>query len=229
MRTESLKPSSERQVVWSWRGRRSYQEGLDLQEKAVKDLEQGAPERLFLLEHDAVYTVGRNAQARGEAIPAAKEGVEVFLTNRGGQVTYHGPGQLVGYPILDLNPDRRDVRVYVQNLEEVLVRTLATYGIEAEAKAAPEIGVWTERGKIASLGIHLSRWRTTHGFALNVSTDLEYFSHITPCGLPGVRMVSMKSLLGKAPELPEVAGVVAREFSEVFGQNLREDLREVDL
>ncbi len=227
MRIESLKPSAERQVAWSWLGRLSYQEGLNLQQEAVKDLERGESERLFLLEHDPVYTVGRNAQARGETLPPAREGVDVFLTNRGGEVTYHGPGQLVGYPILDLNPDRRDVRVYVQNLEEVLVRTLAFYGIEAEAKAAPEIGVWTEEGKIASLGIHLSRWRTTHGFALNVSTDLDYFTHITPCGLPGVRMVSMESLLGKAPELPEIAALLARKFSEVFGQTLQEHSREV--
>ena len=218
----TLKPSVERMVTWSWLGRLSYQEGLAIQNEAVNNLEKSGTERLLLLEHDPVYTVGRNTQARGETLPTARPGVEVHLSNRGGQVTYHGPGQLVGYPILDLNPDRRDVRVYVQNLEEVLVRTLDFYGIEAKAKAAPEIGVWTEEGKIASLGIHLRRWRTTHGFALNVSTDLAYFAQITPCGLPGVRMVSVKSLLGEAPDLPEIAAVAARYFSEVFHQPLRE-------
>jgi lipoyl(octanoyl) transferase len=122
----------------------------------------------------------------------------------------------VGYPILALAPDRKDLRRYVRDLQRVLVGTLDDFGIAAEARPAPHIGVWVENRKIASLGIHLSRWVTTHGFALNVRTDLDLFSAIVPCGLPGVEMVSMERLLSSAPELSEVAERVAHNFGQIF-------------
>ncbi|HEV2846782.1 MAG TPA: lipoyl(octanoyl) transferase LipB, partial [Thermoanaerobaculia bacterium] len=142
-------------------------------------------------------------------------------SDRGGQVTYHGPGQLVGYPIVNLSPDRRDVRRYVRDLQEVLIRTLADYGVAAEPRDGQAfIGVWVGEEKIASIGVHLSRWITTHGFALNVSTDLSFFTGIIPCGLDQVRMTSVERLTGKAPSLPEIAAVCARHFGEVFGREL---------
>jgi lipoyl(octanoyl) transferase len=148
--------------------------------------------------------------------------VEVCESDRGGEVTYHGPGQLVGYPILDLNPDRRDIRRYVRDLQEVLVRTLAELGIEAQGGGSePEpIGVWVGERKIASIGVHLRRWRTTHGFALNVFTDLSYFSGIVPCGLPGLDVVSVLSLTGVRMELDDVARRCAGHFAQAFERTL---------
>jgi lipoyl(octanoyl) transferase len=206
-------------------GRIPYAEALRLQLAARAAVKSGeGPERLFLLEHPHVYTLGRNASR--EDVLASPEwlrarGVEIAECDRGGQVTYHGPGQLVGYPVIDLSPDRRDVRRYVRDLQETLVRTLAGYGIAAEPRDGQEyIGVWAGEEKIASIGIHLSRWITTHGFALNVSTDLSYFAGIIPCGLHQVRMTSIERLLGRAPALSGIAAVYARCFAEVFGREL---------
>jgi lipoyl(octanoyl) transferase len=149
------------------------------------------------------------------------KGVEVAECDRGGQVTYHGPGQLVGYPIVNLSPDRRDVRRYVRDLQEVLVQTLADFGVMAEGRGEQAlIGVWVGEEKIASIGVHLSRWITTHGFALNVSTDLSYFTGIIPCGLHQVRTTSIERLLGMAPPLPEVAASAARHFARIFDREL---------
>src|SRR5215218_7912935 len=148
-------------------------------------------------------------------------GVEVAECDRGGQVTYHGPGQLVGYPIVNLSPDRRDVRRYVRDLQEVLIRTLADYGVGAEVRDGQAfIGVWAGEEKIASIGVHLSRWITTHGFALNVATDLSHFAGIIPCGLRGIGMTSIERLTGRAPSLPDVAAVCARCFGEIFDREL---------
>jgi lipoyl(octanoyl) transferase len=206
-------------------GRVPYAEAVGLQLAARAAVKSGeGPERLFLLEHPHVYTLGRNASR--EDVLASPEwlrtrGVEIAECDRGGQVTYHGPGQLVGYPVIDLSPDRRDVRRYVRDLQETLVRTLAGYGIAAEPRDGQEyIGVWAGEEKIASIGVHLSRWITTHGFALNVSTDLSYFAGIIPCGLHQVRMTSIERLLGRAPALPEIAAVYARHFAEVFDREL---------
>ena len=190
--------------------------------------QEGAPgprtEHLLLLEHPHVYTLGRNASAEDVLASAEwleRQGVEVVESDRGGQVTYHGPGQLVGYPILDLSPDRRDVRRYVRDLEEVLIRTLAGYGIAAEVRpGAALIGVWAGGEKIAAIGIHLSRWITTHGFALNVATDLSLYAGIVPCGLRQERVTSMAKLLGAAPPLAEVAQRLAGHFGEVFARRL---------
>lgn len=216
---------SRQSLHWDYLGRVPYTEAVELQLAARSALKTGeGPERLLLLEHPPVYTLGRNAS--GADVLASPEwlrarGVEVAECDRGGQVTYHGPGQLVGYPIVNLSPDRRDVRRYVRDLQEVLIRTLAEYGVAAEGRDGQAfVGVWTGEEKIASIGVHLSRWITTHGFALNVSTDLSYFTGIIPCGLHQVRMTSIERLTGRAPALSEVAEVYARHFGEVFDRDL---------
>src|ERR1700720_1152267 len=181
-------------------------------------------EHLLLLEHPHVYTLGRNASAADVLASAAwlrQRGIEVEESDRGGQVTYHGPGQLVGYPILDLSPDRRDVRRYVRDLEEVLIRTLAGFGIAAEVRpGAALIGVWAGGEKIAAIGVHLSRWITTHGFALNVAPDLSLYGGIVPCGLRQEGVTSMARLLGTAPPLAVVAARLAGHFADVFARRL---------
>jgi lipoyl(octanoyl) transferase len=214
-----------RPLHWEILGRVPYTEALALQLGARAALKSGeGPERLLLLEHPHVYTLGRNAS--GADVLAGPEwlaarGVEVVECDRGGQVTYHGPGQLVGYPIVNLSPDRRDIRRYVRDLQEVLIRTLAGYGIAAQPGEGPEnIGVWVGEEKIASIGVHLSRWITTHGFALNVATDLSYFAGIIPCGLHQVQMTSIERLTGLTPSLEDVAATVAGHFGEVFGREL---------
>jgi lipoyl(octanoyl) transferase len=182
------------------------------------------PERLLLLEHPHVYTLGRNADP-GDVLMSAEwlreRGVEVVESDRGGQVTYHGPGQLVGYPILDLAPDRRDVRRYVRDLEEALVRTLADYGIAGRVRPGTEfVGVWVGEAKIAAIGIHLARWRTTHGFALNVAPDLALFAGIHPCGFDRLPVASIESLTGARPPLAEVAVRFAGHFAELLAREL---------
>ena len=169
------------------------------------------------LEHPPVFTLGRNAD-RGDLLATSQwlqsRGMTVVECDRGGQVTYHGPGQLVGYPILDLNPDRRDIRRYILDLQEVLMRTLADYGVEAEPGLPDRpAGVWIGSSKIASIGVHLRRWLTSHGFALNVATDLTHFDGIVACGLSGVGMTSMQNL-GVAADLPDVAERCAKRFCE---------------
>lgn len=210
-----------RSLHTTWLGRVPYPDATALQERVRAALRAGeGPERLLLLEHPPVYTVGRRGSSDDIRMPGrwlAAQGISVHECDRGGQVTYHGPGQLVGYPIIDLNPDRRDLRRYVRDLQEVLVRTLAELGIEAEGRREQDlIGVWAGGGKIASIGVHVSRWITTHGFALNVTTDLARFEDIVACGLPGVRMVSVESLTGRRPALAEVAALCARHFADVF-------------
>jgi lipoyl(octanoyl) transferase len=222
----STMPAGSRRLLhWDYLGRVPYAEAVRLQLEARSALKAGeGPERLFLLEHPHVYTLGRNAsEADVLASPEwlRARGVEVAECDRGGQVTYHGPGQLVGYPVVNLSPDRRDVRRYVRDLQETLIRTLTDYGIKAEGRDGQAfVGVWAGEEKIASIGVHLSRWITTHGFALNVSTDLSYFAGIIPCGLHQVRMTSIERLTGRAPELPEIAEVYARHFGEIFDRDL---------
>jgi lipoyl(octanoyl) transferase len=217
--------TSPRPLHWDYLGRIPYAEAVEMQHAARAALKVGeGPERFLLLEHPHVYTLGRNAGA--EDVLAGPEwlaarGVEVAECDRGGQVTYHGPGQLVGYPVVNLSPDRRDIRRYVRDLQEVLVRTLAEYGVAARpGEEQAFIGVWAGEAKIASIGVHLSRWITTHGFALNVSTDLSYFTGIIPCGLQQVSMTSIERLVGRAPSLPEIAAVCAGHFGEVFQREL---------
>jgi lipoyl(octanoyl) transferase len=220
-----LAPSARRPLHGDFLGRIPYAEALAIQHAVRDAVKRGeGPEHLLLLEHPHAYTLGRNADA-GDVLAGPEwlraRGVEVVECDRGGQVTYHGPGQLVGYPIINLSPDRRDIRRYVHDLQEVLVRTLADFGVTAEGRGEQAlIGVWVGEEKIASIGVHLSRWITTHGFALNVSTDLSYFAGIIPCGLQQVRMTSVERLLGKAPALPEVAATVARHFARIFDREL---------
>jgi len=212
--------SGARTTVWSFLGRLDYDAATRLQLSVRDALRRGeGPERLLLLEHPPVFTLGRNATTGGviwNAGELAERGVAVHETDRGGQVTYHGPGQLVGYPILDLNPDRRDLRRYVRDLQETLVLTLGDFGVVAEAGEGERIGVWTAGRKIASIGIHLSRWITTHGFALNVDPDLGHFGGIVACGMPDVRMTSIALERGAAPALREVAERYVVRFSERF-------------
>jgi lipoyl(octanoyl) transferase len=226
-----------RDLLWSFRGRVPYREAEALQAALRQGLRERAGSRgesvpregaggehLLLLEHPHVYTLGRNADAADVLADAgwlATRGIEVVESDRGGQVTYHGPGQLVGYPIVDLSPDRRDVRRYVRDLEAVLIRTLADYGIGAGTReGGAVVGVWVGGEKIAAIGVHLSRWITTHGFALNVATDLSLYAGIVPCGLRAAGVTSMGKLLGTPPPLPEVAARLASHFAAVFGRRL---------
>jgi lipoate-protein ligase B len=218
---EPMEDVSQRTLRWDFLGRVPYAEAERWQARVRQGVKDGSgPEHLLLLEHPHVFTLGRNADHGDIQAPApwlSSAGVEVHACDRGGQVTYHGPGQLVGYPILNLSPDRRDVRRYVQDLEAILVQTLADYGLEAHVpEGQAYVGVWVGAAKIASIGVHLSRWITTHGFALNVTTDLDYFQRIIPCGLPGVRMASIESLTGLRPPLEEVAERLAAHFLERF-------------
>jgi lipoyl(octanoyl) transferase len=214
-----------RRCVHRFLGRVGYAEGTALQESLARRLKDGSPEEhLLLLEHPPVITLGRNARGEDVLIDAARLGalgMSIERTNRGGQVTYHGPGQLVGYPILNLSPDRRDVGRYLRDLEEVLIRTLARFGIEA-GRVLGLTGVWAGEEKIASIGVHLSRWVTTHGFALNVGTDLSRFALIVPCGIRTRRVTSMERILGRPPALEEVAVALVPEFGTVFGRSMIE-------
>ena len=200
-----------------------YHTALELQRETVTSLHTGAPdEALYLLEHPHVVTRGRNASvstllASGELL--ARKGVILVETDRGGDVTYHGPGQLVGYPILRLEEGRRDIRRYVNDVEEVLIRALGELSIEARRHPRHR-GVWVGPRKIASLGIRISRWVTSHGFALNVSTDLSYFSLIVPCGIAGCEMTSIERELGRPVEMSVVKEIVSRSFSRVFGREV---------
>jgi len=216
-----------RRTHWSWLGRVAYPRAFDLQIAAREALRRGeGPERLFLLEHPHVYTLGRNASAADVLLSErelSEKGVEIAVTDRGGQVTYHGPGQLVGYPILDLAPDRRDVRRYVRDLQETLVELLAGYGVAARGGEGERIGVWVGERKIASIGIHLSRWLTTHGFALNVAPELGLFGGIVACGLAGVEMTSIARETGAAPPLEEVAERAVACFAGRFGREMVSD------
>lgn len=198
-------------------GRLPYGEAWDLQKALAEDRKQGRiPDQLLLVEHPHVLTMGRNAHQENLLAPRtrlAELGIEYFEIDRGGDVTYHGPGQIVGYPIVDLREWKRDVVAYVRALEEVVLRVLARYGIEGSREAGAT-GVWTPRGKICAIGVHISRWVTTHGFALNWTTDLSYFQHIVPCGLP--RPVASMELLGVSVSRDEVHRAIVEEFAHVF-------------
>ena len=221
MTPEPALPTPRRALDWGFLGRVPYRQAVEMQHAVRDAIKRGeGDDHLLLLEHPHVYTLGRNATAADVlAGPEwlAVRGIEVAECDRGGQVTYHGPGQLVGYPIVNLSPDRRDVRRYVRDLQEVLIRTLADYGVTAERRDGQAfIGVWAGEDKIASIGVHLSRWITTHGFALNVTTDLSYFAGIIPCGLRGIGMTSIERVTGRAPDLAEVAAVCAGHFAQIF-------------
>lgn len=198
-------------------GRVEYGAALDIQkrtERAVQNREE--PDTLILLEHPHTLTLGRRATDGGIIAPPTvleTRGVNVFETNRGGKVTYHGLGQIVGYPIVNLSPDREDVHRYVRDLEEVLMRAMDDFGIEA-FRIEGLTGVHTRQGKVAAIGVHLARWVTTHGFALNVNTDLSYFNLIIAC--EGEPVTSMKEILNREIEMGEVEDRIVERFAEVF-------------
>jgi lipoyl(octanoyl) transferase len=211
-------------------GRMGYAEAYDLQKRLVAARKANlAPDVLLLCEHPHVITLGRNGKR--EHLLASETllkeiGVEFFAANRGGDITYHGPGQIVGYPILQLGEIRRDIVWYVRQLEEVMIRASAEFGIQA-GREPGKTGVWAPgpgqvKEKLAAIGVHVSRWVTSHGFAYNVSTELRYFDLIVPCGIAGHKPTSLERLLGRAVEKKEVAGGVTRHFGEVFGLEMRQ-------
>ena len=204
-------------------GRVRYAEGLELQARLVKQRQAGTiPDTLLLLEHDPVFTLGRNARKENVLLAddALRErGFDVFESGRGGDVTYHGPGQVVGYPIMDLSPDRRDVHRYVRDLEEVMIRCCADDGIEA-GRVEGLTGAWVGADKVGAIGVRISRWVTSHGFALNVSTDLSAFDLIVPCGIKGRGVTSLERLLGRTIPLDEVMSKLADHFAAVFERTI---------
>lgn len=205
-------------------GRVPYEDALELQAGLVEQRRRGEiGDLLLLLEHPPVITLGVKTRNNRTNIVAsdeqlASEGVAVFETGRGGDVTYHGPGQLVGYPILDLNPDRRDVHQYVRDIEQVLIDAVGTFGITA-GRLPGLTGIWVGNFKLAAIGVRISRWVTSHGFALNVSTNLSHFDLIVPCGIQDKGVTSMDRLLGRTVAMAEVETAVERAFVAVFGRN----------
>jgi lipoyl(octanoyl) transferase len=199
-----------------------YGDALELQQELVAERRAGnVPDTLLLLQHPHVLTLGVHKGAGGSHVLAAPErlaalGVELVETGRGGDVTYHGPGQIVGYPIVDLRPDRCDVHRYVRDLEEVMIRVAGEYGVEA-GRAKGLTGTWVRDEKLGAIGVRISRWITSHGFAFNVNTDLTYFNLIVPCGISDRGVTSLSKILGRLLPLPEVEAAFVRQFCGVFG------------
>jgi len=199
-------------------GRIGYAEAFALQRELVEERKRGGiPDQLVFVEHPHVITLGRNG--RLENLLASEDvlrraGIEFHPTDRGGDITYHGPGQIVGYPIFDLREWKRDVVAYVRAIEQVLIDSLADFGIEAGRQSGCT-GVWVDGKKVAAIGVHVSRWVTSHGFALNQTTDLSYFQYIVPCGL--TKPVTSMRELGSAASREEVTGALARNFARQFG------------
>jgi lipoyl(octanoyl) transferase len=217
-----------------------YVEAWGLQKRLVAGRKAGAMEDVLLLcEHPHVITLGRNGKR--EHLLASEQvlrqkGVEFHSSDRGGDITYHGPGQLVGYPILNLGAIRKDVVWYVRMLEEVMIRATAEFGISAE-RVAGKTGIWVRGAgdsnvpgiteeKLGAIGVHISRWVTSHGFAYNMSTDLRYFDLIVPCGITGRKATSLEKILGREVTRKEVVHPVVRNFGEVFGLEMRETSRD---
>lgn len=199
-------------------GRVGYEPALELQKELEAEvITERDKDYLLLLEHPHVFTLGR--RAKNDGVLATAEllknlGVEVFETDRGGRVTYHGLGQIVGYPIVSLSPDREDVHKYVRDIEEVLIRVMSDFDIDA-FRIEGLTGVHTAEGKVAAIGVHIKRWVTTHGFALNVNTDLSYYNWIIAC--EGEPVTSMERLLGREVGMAEVEDRIEERFREVFG------------
>jgi lipoate-protein ligase B len=204
-----------------------YAAGLELQQTLVQQRRSGSTDTLLLLEHPHVITLG--SDARGAHVLADEDerrllGIEMFETGRGGDVTYHGPGQLVGYPILHLEPDRRDLHRYLRDLEEVLIAVAASFGVTAYRRDGLT-GVWTDGGKLAAIGVRVSSgWITSHGFALNVSTDLRYFDAIVPCGIQGAQVTSLARELDRAVVMEEVQDSVVAAFGARFERAVAAEL-----
>ncbi len=208
-------------------GRVPYADALALQRSLVEERRAGRiADTLLLVEHPHVLTLGVRGDGGRSHILATDEalasrGIEVHETGRGGDITYHGPGQIVGYPIIDLNPDRRDVHRYVRDLETVLIRTAADYGIDA-GRIEGLTGVWVGDEKLAAIGVRIARWITSHGFALNVTTNLDHFALIVPCGIADRGVTSLSRLLGGTVDPADVEFRVIEHFANVFGMSVLE-------
>jgi len=209
-------------------GQVAYDPAWDIQREFVTSRKAGeVPDQVLFVEHPHVVSMGRNAQDQNLLCSREmleRKGIECRETDRGGDVTYHGPGQIVCYPVLDLKEWKRDVLAYMRALEQVLIDTVAEFGIVA-GRLTGATGVWVGEEKLAAIGVHLSRWVTSHGFALNVSTDLSYFSYIIPCGLHKP-VTSMERLLGEAPPANDVQQALVRHFGNVFQRDMREGFSE---
>lgn len=220
-------------------GRMPYREAWDLQEGILKEnLAVKAGERgedvatqhhLLFVEHPPVYTLGKSGKIEHVLISDAErelKGIEFYHTNRGGDITFHGPGQIVGYPIFDLERFYTDIGRYLRELEEVIIRTLADYGISA-SRSKGETGVWIDADrpglerKICAMGVRCSRWVTMHGFAFNINTDLNYFNYIIPCGIQNKQVTSLAKELGRTVDLEEVKARLLKHFADVFGAEFR--------
>jgi lipoyl(octanoyl) transferase len=231
----------QQQVLFRDLGRKAYKEVWDYQESLLKEntdikslarngenqappAERNTVHHLLFVEHNPVYTLGKNGKEAHVLIGEQERidrGIEYFHINRGGDITFHGPGQLVGYPILDLEKFRTDLGWYLRNLEETIILTIAEYGLKGE-RSAGETGVWLDPGtpgkerKICAMGIKCSRWITMHGFAFNINTDLGYFGHIVPCGIQNKQVTSLQHELGREISFEEVSEKVKRNFEKVF-------------
>ena len=200
-----------------------YAEGLALQQELVAARKADRiPDQLLLLEHPPVITLGAKVRDDRSHVLASEQaldeaGVELFEAGRGGDVTYHGPGQLVGYPIIDLRPDRCDIHRYVRDLEEVMITAAAAFGVRAD-RVRGLTGAWVGQDKLAAIGVRISRWVTSHGFALNVATDLSHFSLIVPCGIQDRGVTSLGRLLGQPPPMSSVEDAVIQAFTATFGR-----------
>ncbi|MCI0389339.1 MAG: lipoyl(octanoyl) transferase LipB [Acidobacteria bacterium] len=204
-----------------------YAEAHELQQELVEKRKRDEiSDQILLLEHPHVITLGRAANRANvliDDLTRAQAGVELFETGRGGDVTYHGPGQLVGYPIIKLTPDRCDVRRYMRDIEEVLIRTAGDFGVKA-GRIEGLTGVWAGEEKLAAIGVRISRWVTMHGFAFNVTTDLNYFRLIVPCGIHDHGVTSLQKLLGYSVEMDTALESVSRNFGEVFNRQIYEKI-----
>ncbi|HET9278032.1 MAG TPA: lipoyl(octanoyl) transferase LipB [Flavitalea sp.] len=245
---------NDQQIIYQDLGILEYQQAWDYQEELLnsnvqiksaartsqlkgKDINTGLPEAdntgttnyLLFVEHPPVYTLGKSGHDENLLISEEErtaKGIQFFKINRGGDITFHGPGQVVGYPILDLEKFYTDIGRYLRNIEEVIILTLAEYGLDGQ-RSPGETGVWLDpnvRGKerkICAIGVRCSRWITMHGFALNVNTDLDYFNYIIPCGIQNKKVTSIQNELGKLVSMSEVKEKVRRNFAQVFGVTLK--------
>ncbi len=209
-------------IVWD------YQENLLQQKVKAKQLNKHEPDYLLFVEHNPVYTLGKNGKEKNLLInqkTLEQKSIEFFHINRGGDITFHGPQQLVGYPILDLDNYKTDLGWYLRNLEEVIILTIGEYGLKGE-RSAGETGVWLDASikgkerKICAMGIRCSRWITMHGFALNVNVDLNYFNFITPCGIENKQVTSIQKELNKVVSMDEVKEKLIKNFQLVFDASI---------
>ena len=227
MKVELSRFSSDPVCEYAWLGTLEYGEAWELQRELAKLRALGElPDTLLLLEHPPVYTTGRRGAGANLRLPETMLGAALVETDRGGDITFHGPGQLIAYPVMDLREARLGVVDYVRRLEEVIIGTLGHYGIEASVNCGLT-GVWVGEEKVAAIGVRVGRplgtggWVTTHGLALNVDVDLAWFRKIVPCGIADRGVTSMQELVGAAPPVEGIATVLARQFGEMFRREMR--------